>query len=108
MMKVTFETKAWLSKNSNMGPDELCSPEGAVGLHYTPHDMSTYGDAYIGIATVTVEIPGIRELVENKVESLRNQAAALRAETTAKLTVIDGQIQNLLAIEYTPAAGAEA
>jgi hypothetical protein len=103
-MKVTFETKAWLSKNNNITPSDLRTPGGAAGLHYTPHDMSSFGDALIGPATITVDVPDFKTLVENKVAALRELAATTRAEATAKCTQIDGQIQNLLAIEFSPSA----
>jgi uncharacterized protein YqgV (UPF0045/DUF77 family) len=101
-MKVTFETKAWLSNHNHSTPADLLTPMGAAGLHYTPIDMSDSGSAFIANATVTIDIPDERTLVENKVEALREQAASIRAQATAKCTQIEGQIQNLLAITYDP------
>lgn len=105
-MQITTTMFAYLSPYNTLTPQDMQTPEGARRLHYVA-DQSKYwaeqGYTYVGEAEVTVEVPGMRELVESKVESLREQAAAIRAKATAECTVIDGQIQNLLAIEYTPA-----
>jgi hypothetical protein len=103
-MQVTIETKAYLSDSSNVTPDQLQTPEGARHLSFFKSDMTGYSYTYIGPATVTVDVPDQRTLVESKVASLRAQAANLRAETTAKCTAIEGQIQQLLCIENSPSA----
>jgi hypothetical protein len=110
-MKVTTTMSAYLSPFVTLTPQELQTPAGASQMTYAVGKSKYWaeqGYTYVGEAEVAVEVPDIRELVESKVEALREQATAIRAEATAKCTVIDGQIQNLLAIEYTPAAGAEA
>lgn len=102
-MKVTIEKKAFLSKDANVTPQQLQTPKGAASLSFFSGDMSAYGYTYICQAVVTVDIPDERTLVESAINSLRQQASAIRAEATAKCTEIEGQIQNLLAIDYTPA-----
>lgn len=101
-MEITFKTKAWLSKNSDATPADLRTPKGAADLHYSPYDMGRFGDTYIGEATITVEVPDERTLIDNKVEALREEVKATRAEATAKVTKLEGQIQQLLAIEFKP------
>lgn len=113
-MKVTTTMHAYLAAHATLTPHQLQTPAGASQLTYVAAQSkywAEHGYTYIGEAEVTVEVPDVRELVDNKIESLRSQAIAIRAEATAKCTAIEGQIQNLLAIEHTPAAdqaGAEA
>jgi hypothetical protein len=102
-MQITTEAKAFLEKKSGVTPADLRTEEGARRLSFFRADMSAYGFLYIGKATITVEIPDEKELVENAVASLREQAAHIRAKATAECTEIEGQIQQLLAITYQPA-----
>lgn len=105
-MKITFETKAWISEYNSNTPEQLRTPKGADSLYYTSHDMSKSGHVFAGNAVVTLDLCGERELVDNKVASLREQAVSIRAKATAEVTRIEGQIQSLLSIENgaTPAA----
>ena len=98
-MQVTFETKAWISEYNSKTPEELRTPEGATTLHYADCDLSGHGYTFAGIANVTLALLDAHALVDNKVASLREQAANIRAEATAKVTRIEGQIQQLLCIE---------
>lgn len=102
-MQVTFETKAWISEYNSVTPEQLRTPEGATTLHYSDHDMRGNGWSFAGDATVTLNLIGERDLIDSKVVSLREQAASIRAEATAKVTRIEGQIQQLLCIENSPA-----
>lgn len=102
-MKITFTTKAWISSNSRLAPEDLTTPEGAAQLHYTPHDMSSFGDTFAGVAEVTLELIDKNALIDSKITSLREQAKSIRAEATARVTKIEGQINQLLAIENSPA-----
>lgn len=103
-MKITFETKAWMSSHNTYTPDQLRTPDGVASLNYTHLDMGTFGDALVGTATITVELVDDRVMIDNKIDSLREQAASIRAEATAKCTKIESQIQQLLCIENSAVA----
>lgn len=66
----------------------------------TSDSMESVGWTRVGKATITVEIPDDKQLVENKVESLRAQKDSVLAKATATATEIERKIQNLLAISY--------
>lgn len=101
-MKITFETKAWISEYNHVTPDELQTPKGAATLYYKPHETCE-GYTFAGNATITLDLLDQRTLVDNKIEALREQAAGIRAEATQKCTRIEGQIQQLLCIENSAA-----
>lgn len=105
-MKVTTTIKAWITEYNHVTPDELKTPEGVATLNFSRHDMTMSGWTFVGDATITVDILETRALVDNKVAALREQAASIRAEATAKVTKIEGQIQQLLCIENSPAGAA--
>lgn len=114
-MKITTTMYAHIQPGSTVMPQDLQTEKGVRSLaFFRDHDKywAEQGYTYVGVAEVTVEVPDLRELVDHKVEALRQQEVSIRAEATAKCTAIEGQIQNLLAIEYTSAPveqqGAEA
>jgi hypothetical protein len=109
-MKVTAKVHAYLPKSSDLTPQELQTEKGVNRMTFFASNdkyWSEMGYTYVGPAEVTVEVPDLREMVENKVAALREEMAATRAKATARCTEIESQIQNLLAIEYTPAATTE-
>ena len=104
-MKVTAMMHAYLHKESDVTPQELQSDKGVQRMTFFSDNSKFWteqGYTYVGPAQITVEVPELRELVENKVAALRDEAAATRAEATRRCTEIEAQIQNLLAIEFTP------
>jgi hypothetical protein len=103
-MKITTKRYAFLPKDSPVTPVQLQTEIGAAHLQIfaSREGWEKFGYTFVCQADVTVEIPDVRELVENKIAALREEAAAARAAATAKCTEIESQIQNLLAIEYTP------
>lgn len=105
-MKITTTRFAFLPKEFTVTPDQLQSEAGVRQMSLFAHrdGWEKYGYTFVGEAVVTVEIPDVRELVDNKIVALREEAASIRAEATAKCTAIDSMIQNLLAIEYTPSS----
>lgn len=60
------------------------------------------GWTFIGTADVTLHLVDDKQIIENKVESLRAEQTKVRANATARATDIERQIQQLLAIDYTP------
>jgi hypothetical protein len=104
-MKITTTMHAFIGQHAHVLPQELQTSDGLQKLSYFATDSKYWreqGYTYVGPATVTVEVPDVRALVDNKVEQLRQQEVAIRAKATAECTAIQTQIQNLLAIEYTP------
>lgn len=101
-MKITFETKAWISEYNSATPDELQTSKGAASLYYSPSGLGDSG-TFAGNAVITLDLLDHRTLVDNKIEALREQAAGIRAEATQKCTRIEGQIQQLLCIENSAA-----
>lgn len=95
---ITGEVFAYLTDNS--GPEDL-REHGIGALKFSNYGgMASSGWTMVGKATVSVEIPDERTLVENKVDSLKAEATKLRAETEARLTEIDRKINTLLAITF--------
>ena len=95
---ITGELFAYLTGDN--GPEEL-RDQGVKCLTLSPYSgMGSVGWTLVGNASITVEIPDERQLVENKVESLKAEATKLRAETEARLTEIDRKINTLLAITF--------
>lgn len=82
-------------------------PGMAAQLTYTDED-STYwvenGYTKVGTAEITLTIFSADTMVANKVEALRAEKKKVQAEAAMRANEIDGQIQNLLAITYQPAA----
>lgn len=108
-MKVTTAMHAYIQPHNSINPQDLPTEKGVRSLFFTGNSSGSsdkfwneQGYTYVGQATVTVEVPDMHVLVDNKVEALRQQEVAIRAEAVAKCTAIQAQIQNLLAIEYTP------
>ena len=103
----TATAKVWLITGSSLRPDEIHSDNaqnlmGRVSLLDPEMDMSSMGWTLIGTATITLDLVDRRTLIDNKVESLKAEAASIRAEAYRKAMHIDNQIQQLLAIDYTP------
>lgn len=96
----TVKTKAWATQYCRITPQELLEGNRIDDLVFGNYDKSPSGWTFIGDAEITVTIPDERTLIDNKVEALREEAKAIRAEATAKVTQIESQIQNLLAISY--------
>lgn len=103
MKKHTVKTKAYVTQYSSITPkdiqegnrvDELC-----FGSWKNPPD----GWTCVGDAEITFTPVDNKTLVDNKVQALRSEAASIRAEAAAKVTRIETQIQNLLAISYDEA-----
>jgi hypothetical protein len=100
MKTVTTKTKAWVTPYSGLSPDDLA--HGRIG-GLTYHDCTSGvpdGWTLAGEAEITVHLVDTKTLIANKVEALRQEAKAVRAEATAKCTRIEGQIQNLLALSF--------
>lgn len=98
-MSITFESKAWISPYTMRTPEELRTAKGAESLTFSTFDLASGGYTLAGTATITVTMLDQRVIIDNKVAALREVAAGIRAEATAKVTRIESQIQQLLCIE---------
>ena len=102
-MTTVLKTKAWIAPYSSFGPEDLKSLKDLSGISFALHDMSDSGWTFIGEASVTIDLVNADQLVDNKVKSLRAEVKQIRAESTARITKIEGKIQQLLCIELSPA-----
>lgn len=106
-MQITTECKAYMAEYCSITPDDFKNPQqiDASQLVFSSHDWihGTPADwTYVGKAVITVEIPSVDAIIGAKVDSLKAQVKAIRADAEAKVNFIESQINNLLAIEYTP------
>lgn len=99
MATVTTKTKAWLTKYSATTPQQLAAGK-TDGLIYSDADMTSEGWSVVGEAEITVTLFSHDQLIANKVDALRAEAKSVRAAATARVTQIESQIQNLLAISF--------
>ena len=106
MTTITGTVKAWATPYSNFDPRALDKTTPSM-LAFTDADMATHGYTLVGEAEITVKLMDHDTIIGNKVDALRAEAANIRAEATMKCTRIEEQINQLLAIEYTPAASFE-
>lgn len=106
MKTITTVCDAYVTEYSRLGPVELAQLENASVLAYATHDMTKSGWTKVGTATITVELVNQDTMVTNKVEALRGQLAELRAKAHLEASLIEDQIQQLLAITYTPEVAA--
>lgn len=107
-MKVTSTTHAFISPNSTVTPQVLQTEKGVRGMSFFADKdfWIKQGYTYIGEASITVDVPPERELVDSKVAALREEIVTTRAEATATVTRIEGQIQQLLCLENSATAAA--
>jgi hypothetical protein len=108
MKTITAETKAWILGASSLGPKELQDPKCINSLVYASHDMSAHGWTLVGKATITVEVPDEKAIIESKVTALKSELKTVRAEAEARANQIQGCINDLLALTYEPAEGGAA
>lgn len=101
MTIATYKTKAWVTDSSHSTPQDLEKGD-LSGVSYSNAQMESVGWTFIGNAEVTVELVDKNTLIDNKVSALRAEAANIRAEAAAKVTRIEGKIQQLLCIENNP------
>jgi hypothetical protein len=75
---------------------------GAPGFKF--FDYTPNGKEFVKVAdhTVTVDVPDDFDPRSLMVQSLEQEKQKLTAAFQARITEINGQIQNLLAIEHTP------
>jgi len=105
MSNITGTLKAWLPDHCNLSPEQVGTPAALESLVFTRHDMRGSGWTYVGEATITVDLVLTTEqLVASKIETLKVQQDRVRAEAQERVNHLEGMIQNLMAISYTPEA----
>lgn len=112
MNSFTQKVTAWLPKYAYLTPEDFAAQKpgiaGALGYTSNPkQDMGEQGWTKLGTAEITLHLIDNDTMVLNKIESLKAEAKKTRAEATKRCNEIEGQIQNLLAITYTPNANDE-
>jgi len=103
---VTTKTKAWIPGSSSASPADLLAGKRLDSIGFSSADMREYGWTEVGEAEVTITLQDQQTMVANKIDSLREEAKAIRAEAAAKVTRIEGQINDLLALSFDDKAGA--
>ena len=106
-MEITTECTAYMAEHCGLTPNNFKRPEtiNASDLIFSTHDWKgdlPEGWTRVGKAVITVEIPSVDTIIGAKVDSLKAQVKAIRADAEAKVNFIESQINNLLAIEYSP------
>lgn len=96
-MKTT--TKVWLTPYSNTGPKQLLAGD-LTGVSYNNLQMSDQGWTQVGTAEVTVTLFNEKDIINKKVEALKEEIKEAKALAVLTETRLQGQIQELLAITY--------
>lgn len=101
MTTITGQLNAWLTEYSD--PEKISGGDSAEALKTLSYidpgaDMRTFGYAFVGVATVSVEVPDMSFLIDNKVTALRKQQKNVRAEAEVKAVELERKINTLLAI----------
>lgn len=97
-IEISGELLAYINKND--GPDDIKERGLGALMLSCSEGMSRYGYTLVGKATVVATISAGQDLVEAKVKALREEQRQIIADAQAKSTVIEGQIQKLLAITF--------
>ncbi len=102
-MKVRVPVKAYITDHTakyHFKPQDLNDLDKVQKhVQISQSDMRSVGWTQIGEGFAEVEIYAQKEVISNAVTSLRAHAAEIRAKAVKDCTMIEGQIQQLLAIE---------
>lgn len=106
-----MELKIWVSQYTmqDKTPEQLQDPavlfESAV---FSNGNMDKMGFTQVGTVPLgEMTIFSRDKMIEAAVESLKAQAATIRADASAKCTKIEGKINQLLALEMSAPVGEE-
>jgi hypothetical protein len=102
---ISGKTTAWITPYCDIGPDQIEKPDERIGTTsfvYSDEDMTSQGWTVAGKAEITVTLVDRDTLVSNKVDSLRKELTKVRADAQVRANELEGQIQKLLAISYSP------
>jgi hypothetical protein len=103
MTTKTATIKAWLPSHADIKAAHAADADASALLNacgFASSDMTEHGWVYIGEATITVNLLPSQTLTQQHIEALRKE----QAELSARAALIGQQINNLLAIGYSPEA----
>lgn len=73
--------------------------DGSVSFALMQFDMSEYGHMYIGQHDVTFEVPEDFDIKQHKLKALEKEMTRVRADFQARITSLQSQYNDLLALE---------
>lgn len=109
MTTITTDVYLKISNESTWQQDDFLRAKkkgdhaGMVSAGYVSAYPASDGYTLLGKGTATIELLDDKEVTKSAVASLTARRKRVLAEAQAEATKIEGQIQNLLAIEFTTA-----
>jgi len=106
-MEVTGILNAFISPSSSISPKHLTDPACLEMVTYWDLGSTcpvNNGFTLVGTARITLTLLDSDTITTNKISALKEEAKTIRAEATAKVTRIEGKIQQLLCIENSAGA----
>lgn len=100
-MKITMTAYVYDHTLSRLKRGEITNEALAPYLHLMSGDPGQFG-VKVGEVEIDFEVLPEDQIVDGMIVKLRAQAAAIRAEATARCTEIEGKVQQLLSIENKP------
>jgi hypothetical protein len=111
MRTITATIPAWLVHDSCFGVQDLKNSDavriinGVSFMQFESPDYLPAGWTRVGEASIVLTLVDEDALLANKVDALRREQKETLAEAQAKVTRLQGQIEQLLAITHEPQAG---
>ena len=105
-----MKLNVYLSQYSQHKADNLHAlshDELLQALYLSPHDSTASGYTLVGTATAEITLFPRVETVARQVATLRAEVQSTRAESEAKCTALERQINSLLALEDCTSEAAE-
>lgn len=103
MRTVTAKLQAFVSCQGVLSPKELATGDGQRIIKWLSfHDKPLADWTHVGEATITVDLIGEKEIVENAVGELKAKLQKTQADAEVECNRIREQINSLLALEYKP------
>lgn len=101
---MTVKTGAWLTNDYTSVEDllKMSQEELVRTLHPYKAEGQITGWTLVGTAEVSIELTDPDKIIANKVDALKAELNTERAQSEARCTQLQSQINNLLAIEYKP------
>jgi gamma-glutamylcyclotransferase (GGCT)/AIG2-like uncharacterized protein YtfP len=104
MATISGRTIAWITRAENVDYSSI-NCESINEFAYYDRDMTDSGWAKIGEATITIDLVDIDNLVANQIDALEAEIKAVEGRAYARVTELQGKIQNLKAITYQESNG---
>lgn len=99
MRTITSKADAYTTEHGP-SPDELMTMTDASSLFFFPYGAKYVPTSWskVGEATITVEIDDVDTLIDRKVDALKDELKAHRADAQVKENALQDKISKLLAI----------